>query len=1088
HPVSLQTEEIAPTPSLSTEIIVLVYEQENAQKEGEGISKNTESSHVIPLVTGSDIQLKAEDNQEVEKKCPDSTESAHETSLATKSDVSLKAEDKETEEKESSGRSTESAHETSLATEKTEKKESSDRSTESAHETSLATRSDVPLKAEYKKAESSDSSSESNILHILKDSSRSLLELIGNLPSSRELTEEEDIKTSAECPAPLTVPETVPDTGDIVTLPGQEEPQPEMKESSDSTESNLVHTFIVSRENSDKVMDLSPELEDTKKEAVIESPECPVPTTPEEIVPAMSVGAGNILILQEVHSVETSDSLKDEPSAGVMNIIFVQEAKEPAVVIDYNISVPPVSTDVCPDTPLGTGQIEPLQEQKDQQIEGTQTKLLTVEKLTEADEAKGTESLKSDCHSVASVKKDPKPAALSKMDEIPKTPLAYAKPLKSEKHPRSILRKNIPLKVKTTTDQPKGAESLPLVKIPEKETGEMKEMVQKPKSPQVLPKQEKAPEKTSSGSVPRKDVPLIGKTLTKSSVRRLPTIKKDDRRPSVMDRRVEEPKAPLVHPKKVETGGTLISKPILPPIKKDDRKPMDQMAEEPKTPLVNPQKMEASGMPSIRSKLERKVPLHAKLPHPMKETESVKSYGRRLPPIKKDDRKPRVTDKVVEKPKSPLGLPKRVKSPVASPGSKVPLYGKTTDQLKGTEKARADSRTLPPLKKVDRRPSVMVPKPPAEPKLRKGQGRSPPLKRRKAADKAERPDSPKRTKEQTPVVPKTEADGLLIKPVQKDPSPCESIKVVETVKTPSVSSKPAKSQEMDQVQKALEAKCISSSESSNKSVHLVPSIKERTPFLVWNFQSFQTEHHVLLAMEFASGGDLASHLKKGPLPPERILFYGACIVLGVEFLHKHKIVHRDLKPHNILIDSTGYAKLADFGLCEKVVRRDGKIKGCCGTRNYLAPEMLTSEFYNESVDWWSVGVIMYKMVVGKLPFTGENKAALFDNIILQTPKYPPSLDVPTRILLERFLIKDGSNRLGGFTYGAKEVKQQEYFKTIDWEALAKKQVEAPFIPDPYEECTTVEPVMVVTPSRSKESISDDVQSEFDAFFKSIELK
>ncbi|XP_041429668.1 cAMP-dependent protein kinase catalytic subunit-like [Xenopus laevis] len=67
-------------------------------------------------------------------------------------------------------------------------------------------------------------------------------------------------------------------------------------------------------------------------------------------------------------------------------------------------------------------------------------------------------------------------------------------------------------------------------------------------------------------------------------------------------------------------------------------------------------------------------------------------------------------------------------------------------------------------------------------------------------------------------------------------------------------------------------------------------------------------------MEFASGGTLASHVRAGLLPLERSRFYGACIVLGVQFLHNNNIIHRDLKPENILIDGTGYAKLADFGI------------------------------------------------------------------------------------------------------------------------------------------------------------------------------
>uniref|UniRef100_A0A803KCQ4 non-specific serine/threonine protein kinase n=1 Tax=Xenopus tropicalis TaxID=8364 RepID=A0A803KCQ4_XENTR len=89
----------------------------------------------------------------------------------------------------------------------------------------------------------------------------------------------------------------------------------------------------------------------------------------------------------------------------------------------------------------------------------------------------------------------------------------------------------------------------------------------------------------------------------------------------------------------------------------------------------------------------------------------------------------------------------------------------------------------------------------------------------------------------------------------------------------------------------------------------------RNPFLVSLFCAFQSEHHVYIAMEFAAGGSLWTQLKRGALPHESTMFYSACIVMGIKFLHENQIVHRDLKPENVVIDGAGYAKLADFGVC-----------------------------------------------------------------------------------------------------------------------------------------------------------------------------
>ncbi|KAE8588871.1 hypothetical protein XENTR_v10022788 [Xenopus tropicalis] len=207
----------------------------------------------------------------------------------------------------------------------------------------------------------------------------------------------------------------------------EEDNKPEKDESSGSTESNLVHTFKDSRESSLEVIDLSSLFSVPEREAANASAEFPAPPTPEEIVSATPVGAGGVLPLQGVHQPEGAessdsshftDSLEDEPSAGARKIIFVREAKEPA-----ECPLPPVRADICPDAPSGTGQIEPLQGQKDHQTEETQTPPLIVEKVTEAETAKGTERPKSDCCSVASGKNEPKTAELAQMDEIPKTPL-----------------------------------------------------------------------------------------------------------------------------------------------------------------------------------------------------------------------------------------------------------------------------------------------------------------------------------------------------------------------------------------------------------------------------------------------------------------------------------------------------------------------------------------------------------------------------------------------------------------------------------------------------------------------------------------
>jgi serine/threonine protein kinase len=93
-------------------------------------------------------------------------------------------------------------------------------------------------------------------------------------------------------------------------------------------------------------------------------------------------------------------------------------------------------------------------------------------------------------------------------------------------------------------------------------------------------------------------------------------------------------------------------------------------------------------------------------------------------------------------------------------------------------------------------------------------------------------------------------------------------------------------------------------------------------------------------------------------------------------LHEKQIVYRDLKPENVLFNRDGYLLLADFGLATKV--EPGQLaQSFCGTAEYLAPEMLKSEGHNHTVDWWTLGILLYEMLVGIPPFFHKNKHRMY---------------------------------------------------------------------------------------------------------------
>jgi len=254
--------------------------------------------------------------------------------------------------------------------------------------------------------------------------------------------------------------------------------------------------------------------------------------------------------------------------------------------------------------------------------------------------------------------------------------------------------------------------------------------------------------------------------------------------------------------------------------------------------------------------------------------------------------------------------------------------------------------------------------------------------------------------------------------------------------------------------------------------------------------SFQDQKFLYLGMEYLPGGDLMTLLMaRDILPEEDAKFYAAEMVLAIESVHEMNCIHRDLKPDNVLIDKDGHIKLSDFGLSKKLdflidtkniknknVLNDynkhlsyaeqfnefknikiKKRRECAystvGTPDYIAPEVFTQKGYGQEVDWWSLGIIMFEMMIGYPPFYSDSSTETCKKILdwRNHLEIKPEVNISKEAIdILKKLINDPEKRLG--RNGAEEIKKHPYFKNIDWQHIKETMV-PPFIPQlngPYD--------------------------------------
>ncbi|KAJ9662159.1 cAMP-dependent protein kinase catalytic subunit [Neophaeococcomyces mojaviensis] len=217
------------------------------------------------------------------------------------------------------------------------------------------------------------------------------------------------------------------------------------------------------------------------------------------------------------------------------------------------------------------------------------------------------------------------------------------------------------------------------------------------------------------------------------------------------------------------------------------------------------------------------------------------------------------------------------------------------------------------------------------------------------------------------------------------------------------------------------------------------------PFLITLWGTFQDSKNLYMVMDFIEGGELFSLLRKSQRFPNPVAkFYAAEVTLALEYLHAQNIIYRDLKPENLLLDRHGHVKITDFGFAKEVPDITWTL---CGTPDYLAPEVVASKGYNKSVDWWSLGILIFEMLCGFTPFwDGGSPVKIYENILKGRVKYPPYIHHDAQDLLVQLITSDLTKRLGNLHGGPADIKNHAWFAEVTWERLVKKDIDAPYVP------------------------------------------
>jgi serine/threonine protein kinase len=214
------------------------------------------------------------------------------------------------------------------------------------------------------------------------------------------------------------------------------------------------------------------------------------------------------------------------------------------------------------------------------------------------------------------------------------------------------------------------------------------------------------------------------------------------------------------------------------------------------------------------------------------------------------------------------------------------------------------------------------------------------------------------------------------------------------------------------------------------------------------------QSRIYMAMEWVDGHLLRNEIaQKGKFPPERASCIAARICEALDYIHTHGVTHRDMKPENIMIDEDDRIKLIDFGIAGNEGSRRltfAKLSNVMGTPDYISPEQVKGKRGDGRSDIYAVGVMLYEMVTGKVPFTGNNAFLIMNDRLLNNPMPPretdPSITPQLQEIIYRALEREPANRYPTAREFAKDLEHQDEVGVAEREELQNWQTRKSHVP------------------------------------------